>query len=92
MPHLQMEISALSPLRRIESVEEIRVGHHGLYVSQGGRHGLLLPQVATEYHMDRVAFLEALCQKALLPAGAWRDPASELRGFTVQRVAARIGA
>ena len=60
-------------------------------ISRGARAGLLLPQVATEYGMDRLQFLEALCQKAGLPSGAWRDPGCELRAFTVQLASTRIG-
>ncbi len=84
LPNLQMEISALSPLRRIETVDEIRVGVHGLYVSQGARHGLLLPQVATEHGWDRDTFLSHTCLKAGLPGDAWRGGA-EIQVFTVDR-------
>jgi len=88
---MEVEVSVLSPLRAI-APDEVEPGRDGLMIRRGRYAGLLLPQVATEYHMDRLAFLEALCQKALLPAGAWRDPASELRGFTAQRVSARMRA
>jgi len=88
---MEVEVSVLSPLRPI-APDEVVPGRDGLMIRRGRHAGLLLPQVATEWHMDRPAFLEALCQKAMLPAGAWQDPASELRGFTVQRAAARIRA
>jgi len=88
---MEVEVSVLSPLRPI-APEEVQAGRDGLMIRRGRQAGLLLPQVASEYHMDRLAFFEALCQKALLPADAWRDPASDLRGFTVQRASARIRA
>ena len=88
---MDVEVSVLSPLRPI-APDEVVPGRDGLMIRRGHRAGLLLPQVATEYRMDRAAFLEALCQKAMLTPGAWRDPASELCGFTVQRVATRIRA
>jgi len=48
-----------------------------------GRHiGLLLPQVATEYHWGPEAFLTATCRKAGLPPQAWREPGTEV--FTFQ--------
>lgn len=87
---LEVEVSVLSPLRTI-APEAVVPGRDGLLIRLGRRAGLLLPQVATEHGMDRAAFLEALCQKALLPPGAWRDRACELLGFTVQRASARIG-
>jgi AmmeMemoRadiSam system protein A len=88
---LDVEVSVLSPLRPI-APDEVVPGRDGLMIRRGRRAGLLLPQVATECGMDRPAFLEALCHKAMLAPGSWRDPASELLGFTVQRVATRIRA
>jgi AmmeMemoRadiSam system protein A len=88
---MEVEVSVLSPLRPI-APDEVVPGRDGLMIRRGRCVGLLLPQVATEYRMDRRGFLEALCQKAMLPPGAWRDPAAELRGFTVQRTATTIRA
>ncbi|MBI4537280.1 MAG: AmmeMemoRadiSam system protein A [candidate division NC10 bacterium] len=82
LPHLHLEISVLSPLRRIDSVAGIQIGRHGLYISQGSRHGLLLPQVATEYGWDRDTFLSHACLKAGLPGDAWRRGA-DIQVFTV---------
>ena len=42
LPQLSFEISVLSPLRKIASPDEIRVGMHGLYMRHGNRAGLLL--------------------------------------------------
>lgn len=66
-----LEISVLSPLRDIASVDEIQVGTHGLYVIKGSAHGVLLPQVAVEYGWDRETFLRQTCRKAGLPEDAW---------------------
>jgi AmmeMemoRadiSam system protein A len=84
LPYLQIEISVLSPLERIDEPGQIRVGEHGLHISQGGRRGLLLPQVATEFGWDRESFLRQTCIKAGLPGDAWRRGA-EIRVFTVDR-------
>jgi AmmeMemoRadiSam system protein A len=69
---IDIEISVISPMRKIDSIEEIQVGTHGLYVEKGGYTGLLLPQVATEYNWDRKTFLEYTCHKAGLPRDAWK--------------------
>ena len=45
---LQIEISVLSPMKRIYSADEIVLGKHGIYIKKGGRSGTFLPQVATE--------------------------------------------
>lgn len=56
-PHLEIELSILSPPQPIQP-EEIEVGRHGLLVSWHGRRGLLLPQVPVEREWDRATFLE----------------------------------
>lgn len=68
-----LEISVLSPLRLIQSLDEIQVGTHGLYLIKGHAHGVLLPQVATEYGWDRDTFLRNTCRKAGLPDNAWQN-------------------
>ena len=69
---IDIEISVLTPLAKINNPEEIEVGKHGIVVSKGFYSGLLLPQVATEYGWDRVTFLEHTCQKAGLSQNAWK--------------------
>ena len=66
-----LEISVLSPLQLISSVDEIKVGMHGLYLVKNSYRGVLLPQVATEYGWDRETFLKHTCLKAGLPENAW---------------------
>ena len=61
---LEIEISVLSPLRRIERLEEIEVGVHGLVVESEDHRGLLLPQVAVEHRWDRETFFRHTLQKA----------------------------
>jgi AmmeMemoRadiSam system protein A len=79
---IDIEISVLSPLRRIESVEEIRVGEHGIMLRKGFHSGLLLPQVATEYGWDRDTFLTHTCYKAGLPGDCWRSSDTEIEIFS----------
>jgi AmmeMemoRadiSam system protein B/AmmeMemoRadiSam system protein A len=66
-----VEISVLSPFRRVTDVEQIEVGTHGLTIFQGNRQGLLLPQVPVEQGWDRGEFLENICSKAQLPPDCW---------------------
>ncbi len=81
---LHIEISVLSPMRLVESPDEIVVGTHGVLVRQGGRSGVFLPQVAPEQGWDRETMLSNLCShKAGLPADAWQHGA-ELHVFTAQ--------
>jgi len=82
LPELRTEISVLSPLAQV-SPDQIEVGRHGLMISQGPKRGVLLPQVAVEWHWDSARFLEETCRKACLPADAWRRGA-RIEAFTVQ--------
>jgi AmmeMemoRadiSam system protein B/AmmeMemoRadiSam system protein A len=79
---LEIEISALTPLERIENVDEIEIGLHGIYMKKGYSSGLLLPQVATDYGWDRMTFLEHTCMKAGLPTDAWQEADTEIYIFS----------
>ena len=81
-PELKIEISVLSPLRAA-APEDVVVGKHGLLVQQGGRRGLLLPQVPVEWEWDRETFLAQTCLKAGLAPDAWTRGA-ELQVFTAE--------
>lgn len=81
--HLQIELSILTPPRRI-AAEEVEIGKHGLLISMSGRRGLLLPQVPIERQWDRDTFLRQTCLKAGLPANAWQ------RGATIEAFTAEV--
>jgi AmmeMemoRadiSam system protein A len=79
---IDIEISVLTPMRRISDPAEIEVGKHGLFIRRGLRSGLLLPQVATEHNWDREQFLKWTCHKAGLPEKAWKDKDVEVYVFS----------
>ncbi|MEW6515772.1 MAG: AmmeMemoRadiSam system protein B [candidate division FCPU426 bacterium] len=84
LPYTEIEISVLTPLKRISDPKEIVLGIHGVVVKRGDRSGLFLPQVATETGWSKEEFLNQLCQqKANLPPDAWRDRKTELYVFRV---------
>ncbi len=78
-----IEISVLTPLRRI-APESIEIGRDGLVVERGVAKGLLLPQVATERNWARERFLAETCQKAGLPADAWKDADTHVYAFSAE--------
>ncbi len=82
LPYLDIEISVLTPLRQVETPEEVQVGIHGLMIRKGFQSGLLLPQVAVERSWDRTTFLQETCRKAGLPADAWMDDDAEIYVFS----------
>jgi uncharacterized protein (TIGR00296 family) len=76
LSHTSIEISLLGPKRTILEPQELRLGVEGLIISQEGRRGLLLPQVATERGWDALQFFEETCAKAGLKPDAWRTGAT----------------
>lgn len=81
LPQLSIEVSVLGPLEPVNPAEPgaIAIGRHGLVAEQGGRRGLLLPQVATEWNWTVEEFLRQTCAKAGLPGDAWRHGARVFR-------------
>ena len=73
---VSLEISVLTPFRRVDDPAETEVGRHGVMIEQGPHRALLLPQVAGEWGWDRETFLSQTCVKAGLPADAWRTGAA----------------
>jgi len=64
-----------------ERPKEIQIGRDGLIVGRGARRGLLLPQVAPEWHWDGEEFLCNCCLKAGLPPDAWLDKNTQVEKF-----------
>lgn len=83
MPDLEVEISVVGRAREVEGEDDIEVGRDGVLLEVGDHRGFLLPQVADRMDGDRQAFLEALCHKAGLPAGAWQRQDARLQAFPV---------
>lgn len=86
---IRLEVTILSTPGILECSPEERpkniiIGRDGLIINGFGRSGLLLPQVATEYNMDPVEFLDHVCLKAGLPAGTWRSDDVEIMTFQGQ--------
>lgn len=73
---VRLEISVLTPFRRVNDPAETEVGRHGVMIEQGRHRALLLPQVAGEWGWDRETLLSQTCVKAGLPADAWRTDAA----------------
>jgi len=81
---IDIEISLLTPLVQVSSIDGIETGRHGLYLRKGRRSGLLLPQVAVENGFGREEFLDHTCMKAGLAPGCWRDGAAAIYSFEAE--------
>jgi len=81
---IDIEISILSPIVKVENIDDIVVGRDGLIISKGFNRGLLLPQVPVEQKWDRDTFLTHTCFKAGLPGDTWKKPGVEIEKFSAQ--------
>ncbi|MBN2175102.1 MAG: AmmeMemoRadiSam system protein B [Bacteroidales bacterium] len=71
---IEIEISVLTPMKRIESTDEIILGKHGIYINKGNRSGTFLPQVAIETGWNLEEFLGHCSQdKAGLGWNGWQE-------------------
>jgi MEMO1 family protein len=71
---IEIEISVLTPMNKISSINEIEMGKHGIYIKQGSRSGTFLPQVAKETGWSKEEFLGHCAQdKAGIGWDGWKD-------------------
>jgi AmmeMemoRadiSam system protein B/AmmeMemoRadiSam system protein A len=71
---IDIEISVLTPMKRIESIDEIKLGKHGIYIRKGQNTGTFLPQVATQTGWDLEDFLGHCARdKAGIGWDGWKD-------------------
>lgn len=81
---LEIEISVLSPLQQVESVDQIQVGRHGVIIRRGLKQAVYLPQVAPEQGWGREEMLQNLCLKAGLSKEAWKKEGTQFYVFTAE--------
>ena len=76
LANLRVEVSALTPPRRVASWRDIVLGRDGMTLEKGDAFAVFLPQVAPEQGWDLPTTLSYLAQKAGLSADAWREGAT----------------
>jgi hypothetical protein len=71
---IDIEISVLTPMHRIQSLDEFQLHRHGIYIRKGHRSGTFLPQVADEVNWTKEEFVAHCSQdKAGLGWNGWKD-------------------
>lgn len=74
LPIVSIEISVLSPLRRIYSIDEFKLGRDGIFMEKNGRSGTFLPQVAIDTNWSKEEFLGHCARdKAGLGWDGWQN-------------------
>ncbi|MEW6349646.1 MAG: AmmeMemoRadiSam system protein B [Thermodesulfobacteriota bacterium] len=83
-PELEVEISVLSPLKRVnDPLNEIELGTHGVVIEGRGGRGTFLPQVATETGWTLTEFLGHCARdKAGLGWEGWKTPGAKIYTYT----------
>jgi AmmeMemoRadiSam system protein B/AmmeMemoRadiSam system protein A len=70
---IEVEISVLTPLQKINSIDEIVLGKHGIYMKKGAKTGTFLPQVADETSWTKEQFLShCSSEKAGIGLDGWK--------------------
>jgi AmmeMemoRadiSam system protein B/AmmeMemoRadiSam system protein A len=74
LDNISIEISVLSPLKKIRDASEIILGKHGVYMKKGGLRGTFLPQVAVKTGWTLEEFLGHCAKdKAHIGWDGWRE-------------------
>lgn len=82
---IKIEISVLSPLKRIFSWRKIKLGKQGVLIEKDGHRGTFLPQVATKTGWNLETFLRVLCsQKCGFFPDAYKDPKTKIYVYDAQ--------
>jgi len=85
---LEIDISALSPLQKIDDPLDFELGRHGIYIKKGSSNGCFLPQVATETGWTKEEFLSKCCSmKAGLSPDTWKKRGIDVYIFTSEIIA-----
>jgi len=79
MNQIEIEISVLTPMKKIRSISEIQLGRDGIYIRKGNRSGTFLPQVATETGWSLEEYLGHCARnKAGIGWEGWKDKDAEI--------------
>lgn len=74
LDEIDIQISVLTPMRRIYSLNEFQLHRHGIFIKKGWRSGTFLPQVADEVNWTKEEFVGHCSRdKAGIGWDGWRD-------------------
>jgi len=74
LEYIDIEISVLTPLQKISSIDEFELGKHGIYMIKDGQSGTFLPQVADDSGWNTEEFLGHCARdKAGLGWDGWKE-------------------
>ena len=80
---IKIEISVLTPRKKIDSIKEIQIGKHGIYVQKGSKAGTYLPHVAPQMNWSVEQFVDSCAKEK---AGIVFNNYNELELFTYEAI------
>ena len=63
LENIEIEISVLTPRKKINSLDEIKIGRDGIYIKYANKNGTYLPQVATDMNWSVEEFVRSCCEE-----------------------------
>ncbi len=82
---LTLQISILSQLIPISSIDEVELGKHGVVYEYRLHRSLFLPEVAIEQKWSVSRLFDQLCMKAALPPTHWKSGEGSFYIFTTEK-------
>lgn len=73
LERIDMHISLLSPIVDIASIDEFKIGEHGIIIEKGPYRAVYLPEVAVEQKWNKDKTLSSLSLKAGMDSDGWRE-------------------
>ena len=83
LKEIELEISVLTPQKKIESIDEIVIGKHGIYIQKGRKNGTFLPHVASQMNWGVQEFVK-MC--ATTKAGIKTEEIKNAEIFTYEAI------
>ncbi len=74
LEYISIEVSVLTPLQKISSIDEFQLGKHGIYMVKEGKSGTYLPQVSNGTGWSKEEFLgHCAREKAGIGWDGWKE-------------------
>lgn len=83
LKNIDLEISVLTPRKKINSLNEIKIGRDGIYIIKGEKNGTYLPQVATDMNWSVEEYVRSCCVEK---AGINPDECKDAELFTYEAI------
>jgi AmmeMemoRadiSam system protein A len=73
LERIDVHISILSEFTDIPSIDDFKLGEHGIVIQKGFNRAVYLPEVAVEQGWTKEETLNSLSRKAGMPEDAWKE-------------------